>query len=347
MPYSQKPSLRFATVPYSYTHVTLQKYFPTTFNYMKKYSIYNDTSRAIKAVKDGDLDAFIYDGTVLSYMASQDEECRLLQVGSWSAMTGYALAFPHHSKFKLNFNAKILELRENGDLERLSRFWMSGTCKPRENLQEKRASEPLSIAQFLSAFLLLAIGMGISMVLLLMEHFYMRYLQTHVQKTTDNGCCALISQSIGNRLMLHQAAEATSNEGEILSDFAEHQHRCSEGNLSCNEEHCHTKMFQLTAQLACANHEISYLESLLSKANELTGDNAEAYSEERKTKLLASVQCEHTDQEAEEELEDEESFNEMEDHITELESVPKDLLMVLQKRGSSSASDIEEKETVL
>ena len=32
------------------------------------------------------------------------------------------------------------------------------------------------------------------MVLLLMEHFYMRYLQTHVQKTTDNGCCALISQ---------------------------------------------------------------------------------------------------------------------------------------------------------
>ena len=36
--------------------------------------------------------------------------------------------------------------------------------------------------------------MGISMVLLLMEHFYMRYLQTHVQKTTDNGCCALISQ---------------------------------------------------------------------------------------------------------------------------------------------------------
>ena len=47
----------------------------------------------------------------------QDEECRLLQVGSWSAMTGYALAFPHHSKFKHNFNAKILELRENGNVE--------------------------------------------------------------------------------------------------------------------------------------------------------------------------------------------------------------------------------------
>jgi len=69
---------------------------------------------------------------------------------------------------------------------------MSGTCKPNE--QEKRASEPLSIAQFLSAFLLLAIGMGISMILLLLEHFYMRYLQSHVTKTNENGCCALISQ---------------------------------------------------------------------------------------------------------------------------------------------------------
>ena len=49
----------------------------------------------------------------------QDEECRLLQVGSWSAMTGYALAFPHHSKFKHNFNAKILELRENGNVKNI------------------------------------------------------------------------------------------------------------------------------------------------------------------------------------------------------------------------------------
>ena len=44
------------------------------------------------------------------------------KVGSWSAMTGYGLAFPHNSKHKTRFNDMLLEYRENGDLERLSRY---------------------------------------------------------------------------------------------------------------------------------------------------------------------------------------------------------------------------------
>ena len=68
------------------------------------------------------MDAFIYDGTVLNYLASQDDECRLIQVGSWTRMTGYALAFPLHSKYKNMFDSKILELRENGK-ELLSFFF--------------------------------------------------------------------------------------------------------------------------------------------------------------------------------------------------------------------------------
>ena len=71
-------------------------------------------------------------------------------------MTGYGLAFPVNSKHRSKFNEMLLEYRENGDLERLSRYWLHGVCKP--NMQEKRASEPLSIDQFLSAFLLLILG---------------------------------------------------------------------------------------------------------------------------------------------------------------------------------------------
>lgn len=46
----------------------------------------------------------------------------MIQVGSWSAMTGYGLAFPLNSKHKARFNDMLLEYKENGDLERLSRY---------------------------------------------------------------------------------------------------------------------------------------------------------------------------------------------------------------------------------
>ena len=52
-PQSHKPTLKFGTIPYSYTHMTIQKYSPETFGHMKKYSHYNTTDQAVKAVKEG------------------------------------------------------------------------------------------------------------------------------------------------------------------------------------------------------------------------------------------------------------------------------------------------------
>ena len=76
-------------------------------------------------------------------------------------------------------------------MERIQRFWLTGACKPKK--QNKRASEPLALEQFLSAYLLLLTGVLLALVLLLLEHAYFKYVRGHLQKTDKGGCCALVS----------------------------------------------------------------------------------------------------------------------------------------------------------
>ncbi|TRY69452.1 hypothetical protein TCAL_05620 [Tigriopus californicus] len=296
-PLSQKPMLKYSTIPYSYSEVTLQNHHPTVFNYMKHFNVvYNTTKKAIKAVKDGSLDAFIYDGMVLNYIASQDEECRLLQVGSWAAMTGYAIAFPSHSKYKNMFNEKILELRENGDLERLSRFWMSGMCKPNE--QEKRASEPLTVSQFLSAFFLLGIGTIISVLLLLLEHIYMKYFQDSLlDKPKTAQLCSLISLSVGHRFVRSKSLSqglpsriSTAINGDSINGASPFGHHWQH---SCGSRTCSSTLHQLEEELEDALIQINHLEDQIKQVEAIdclkNGGQKKNLENDRSTESLANA----------------------------------------------------------
>lgn len=178
----------------------------------------SSVAEGIQGIIGGQLDAFIYDGTVLDYLVAQDEDCRLLTVGSWYAMTGkiklilkfvicfknttnqsfalgYGLAFSRNSKYVNMFNKRLLEFRANGDLERLRRYWMTGSCRPGK--QEHKSSDPLALEQFLSAFLLLMAGILLAALLLLLEHVYFKYFRKRLAKSDRGSCCALISLSMG------------------------------------------------------------------------------------------------------------------------------------------------------
>nr|QHN69191.1 ionotropic receptor 10 [Sirex nitobei] len=241
-PFSHKPMFKFGTIPWSHTDSTLARYFKEMHAYMKTFNK-STVAEGIDAVISGDMDAFIYDGTVLDYLVAQDEDCRLLTVGSWYAMTGYGLAFSRNSKYVQMFNKRLLDLRENGDLERLRRYWMTGTCKPGKEVQ--KSSDPLALEQFLSAFLLLMAGILLAAVLLLLEHLYFKYVRHHLAKSDRGGCCALISLSMGKSLTFRGAVYEAQ-------DILRH-HRC-------RDPICDTHLWKVKHELDMAKIRIRQLE---------------------------------------------------------------------------------------
>lgn len=68
---------------------------------------------------------------------------------------------------------------------------MTGTCKPGKEVQ--KSSDPLALEQFLSAFLLLMMGILLAAVFLLLEHVYFKYIRQHLAKSDDGGTCAIFS----------------------------------------------------------------------------------------------------------------------------------------------------------
>ncbi len=82
-----------------------------------------------------------------------------------------------------------------GDLERLRRYWMTGTCKPGKH--QHKSSDPLAMEQFLSAFVLLMFGILIAFALLGFESGYFKYARKRMYKKRKKpcccGCCRLIS----------------------------------------------------------------------------------------------------------------------------------------------------------
>jgi hypothetical protein len=57
----------------------------------------------------------------------------------------------------------------------------------------QKSSDPLALEQFLSAFLLLMMGILLAAVFLLLEHLYFKYIRQHLAKSDDGGTCAIFS----------------------------------------------------------------------------------------------------------------------------------------------------------
>lgn len=234
-PHSHKPPFKFATVPNGSTEENLRQNHPEMFRYMKKYN-QPSVREAVKALKKGEIQAFIYDATPLEYQIGIDVDCHLISVGKWYAMTGYGVGFPQGSEVLVEeVNSYLLDLQEYGELDRLRKFWLAGACHSKQ--KRKQNSHELGILNFTSAFILLASGIVVGGILLILEHLYFRFGRKFLKQYDKCGCCALVSLSMGKSLTFEQSVM------EALDYTKKHR---------CKDPICETQIWKVKHQLDIA-----------------------------------------------------------------------------------------------
>ncbi|XGW05733.1 hypothetical protein V3C99_016246 [Haemonchus contortus] len=205
-PDMHQPPFRYGTVDGGNTHETMKRNWKKMHEYVKKNHFFRDNiSAGVDAVRNEELDAFVYDAVVLDYWAGKDANCELMMVGKWASMTGYGIGFPKNSPYTAMVNQYMLQYQQKGDLERLANFWLTGACSPDSHGQTHSA--PLGIENFLSAFFLLAGGIIFSVIVLGCEFFFIRHLRKPLQRIDPNGWCGIISMAMGKSLTLPEAVD--------------------------------------------------------------------------------------------------------------------------------------------
>ncbi|CAH8652859.1 unnamed protein product [Heterobilharzia americana] len=184
-PWNVKPPFRFATIPSGATEENIKINFPEMHKYMRKFNK-SSVEEGLRAMKSGQLDAFLYDANVLDYWAMKDEGCKLRTVGNLYAMTGYGIGFTKSSRWLTKVNSRILDYQKNGKLQRWKKFWQTGSCK--KDAAVGNANKTLGVKNFISAFILLVCGMLICTVFLLIEYTVYWYAKPKLTKLNQHAC---------------------------------------------------------------------------------------------------------------------------------------------------------------
>ncbi|KJH51542.1 Ligand-gated ion channel [Dictyocaulus viviparus] len=202
-PDTHHPPFRYGTVDGGNTHETMRRNWKKMHEYVKNNNFFrNNVSRGVEAVRKEELDAFIYDAVVLDYWAGKDANCELMLVGKWASMTGYGIGLPKNSPYTAIVNQYMLQYQQNGDLERLANFWLTGACS--RNTHGQTQSAPLGVENFLSAFFLLGGGIIFSVTILGCEFLFVRHIRRPLQHLDPNGYCSTITMAMDKVLKISE-----------------------------------------------------------------------------------------------------------------------------------------------
>ncbi|XP_066990575.1 glutamate [NMDA] receptor subunit 1-like [Macrobrachium rosenbergii] len=113
----------FATIKGSAVNMFFQRKteWSNMYRVMEMHN-YDSVDDALQAVRDGTLQAFIWESSRLEYEAAQD--CDLLTVGELFGRSGYGLGLKKGSPWAEKITRDILDLHERGYMEELDKAWI-------------------------------------------------------------------------------------------------------------------------------------------------------------------------------------------------------------------------------
>ncbi|XP_067345169.1 glutamate receptor ionotropic, NMDA 2C-like isoform X2 [Channa argus] len=193
-PQEHYPPFRFGTVPNGSTERNIRSNYPDMHTHMMKYN-QKSVEDALESLKNGKLDAFIYDAAVLNYMAGKDEGCKLVTIGSGKvfATTGYGIALQKDSRWKRHIDLALLQFLGDGDTQRLETVWLSGIC---QNEKNEVMSSKLDIDNMAGVFYMLLVAMGLSLLVFAWEHLLYWKLRHSLHKSHKLDFLLAISRGI-------------------------------------------------------------------------------------------------------------------------------------------------------
>ena len=198
-PFSRNPPWRFATIPHGATETILKSNFPDMHDYMKPY-MKATADVGVQAVRQGDLDAFIYDASVLEYKVGRDKECSLRTVGKWYALTGYGIALPKMSKWLQPINKFMVDYQRSGYLQHLEEYWLASACKERQMSDLRNKSNSLRLGNLMAVFVISFCCLLACTIYLFVEYIFMRYCRKSCFILDKCNILAILSPKMGQTI---------------------------------------------------------------------------------------------------------------------------------------------------
>ncbi|XP_070579851.1 glutamate receptor ionotropic, NMDA 2A-like [Ptychodera flava] len=204
-PYSSSPSLKYATVGSTMIESYIYRTNRKMFDYMQQYNK-NSSSEALKALKSGELDAFIYGAAMLRHQAAKDKDCDLRVVGETVAHSGYVIAMTKGSHWREPINQQILKYIDTGYLQTIADKWMTNVCNDKRENQRL----PLGLEHSSGVFLLLLGGCLVAVVVFFVEHFFYKRLRERFRKRVKKReLVSLVAQAMADRMYKHHSLHST------------------------------------------------------------------------------------------------------------------------------------------